>query len=103
MYPRCWLPRRSWRLEHNQCRSLYYFPARLIALFTFIICTIAQVGCGGVPFVATQFFNRNADMLVKDCLTGRFCRVLPVCTSRWATSSSVKLCNGSDGRTAESW
>ena len=22
MYPRCWLPRRSWRLEHNQCHSL---------------------------------------------------------------------------------
>ncbi len=59
MYPRCWLPRRSWRLEHNQCRSLYYFPARLIALFTFIIRTIAQGGCRGVPFVATPLFNRN--------------------------------------------
>jgi len=23
MLPRCWLPRRSWRLEHNQCHSLY--------------------------------------------------------------------------------
>jgi len=22
-----WLPRRSWRLEHNQCHSLYLFPA----------------------------------------------------------------------------
>jgi SAM-dependent methyltransferase len=31
MYPRGWLPRRSRWLEHNQCRSLSYFPARLIA------------------------------------------------------------------------
>jgi hypothetical protein len=25
MHPRCWLPRRSWRLEHNQCHSLSFF------------------------------------------------------------------------------
>src|ERR1039457_2374161 len=31
MPPRCWLPRRSWRLEHNQCHSLYLFPRFLIA------------------------------------------------------------------------
>src|SRR5271165_3423452 len=27
MLPRYWLPRRSWWLEHNQCHSLYLFPA----------------------------------------------------------------------------
>jgi hypothetical protein len=27
MRPRRRLPRRSWRLEHNQCHSLYLFPA----------------------------------------------------------------------------
>src|SRR5208283_3949265 len=27
MPPRCWLPRRSWRLEHNQCHSLFYCSA----------------------------------------------------------------------------
>ena len=26
MSPRCWLPRRSWRLEHNQCHGPSYFP-----------------------------------------------------------------------------
>jgi len=26
MHPRCRLPRRSWRLEHNQCHSLFLFP-----------------------------------------------------------------------------
>src|SRR5258708_38358613 len=25
MRPRCWLPRRSWRLDHNQCHSLLIF------------------------------------------------------------------------------
>ncbi len=25
MRPRCWLLRGSWRLEHNQCHSLYLF------------------------------------------------------------------------------
>src|SRR5882757_4350201 len=25
MHPRCQLPRRSWRLEHNQCHSLFHF------------------------------------------------------------------------------
>src|ERR1700751_2067306 len=25
MRPRCWLPRRSWWLEHNQCHGLSYF------------------------------------------------------------------------------
>jgi Fis family transcriptional regulator, factor for inversion stimulation protein len=31
MPPRCWLPRRSWRLEHNQCHSLFLScpPGRL--------------------------------------------------------------------------
>ncbi len=27
MCPRCWLPRRSWWLDHNQCHSLSNFPA----------------------------------------------------------------------------
>ena len=27
MRPRCWLPRRRRRLEHNQCHSLYLFLA----------------------------------------------------------------------------
>jgi len=31
MRPRCRLPRRSWRLEHNQCRSLLYLPAHASA------------------------------------------------------------------------
>jgi hypothetical protein len=31
MPPRFWLPRRSWRLEHNQCHSLYLFPAFSVA------------------------------------------------------------------------
>jgi len=70
MYPRCWLPRRSRRLEHNQCRSLYYFPARLIALFTFIICTIAAGGCGRVPFIATPFFSRNCGYAFEGLLDG---------------------------------
>src|SRR5260370_38854398 len=26
MPPRCWLPRRSWRLEHNQCHGPFNFP-----------------------------------------------------------------------------
>src|SRR5690242_3732458 len=25
MPPRCWLPRRSWRLEHNQCHGPFHF------------------------------------------------------------------------------
>jgi len=28
MSPRCLLPRRSWRLEHNQCRGPFNFPRR---------------------------------------------------------------------------
>ena len=28
MHPRCWLPRRSWWLEHNQCHSLLILPSR---------------------------------------------------------------------------
>ena len=28
MRPRCWLPRKSWRLEHNQCRDPFYFCLR---------------------------------------------------------------------------
>src|SRR5579859_4360241 len=32
MHPRCWLPRRSWRLEHNQCHSLYYFQHSAVTL-----------------------------------------------------------------------
>jgi len=25
MFPHCWLPRRSWRLEHNQCHGPFNF------------------------------------------------------------------------------
>ena len=25
MLPRCWLPRKSWRLEHNQCHGPFHF------------------------------------------------------------------------------
>src|SRR2546427_2126307 len=36
MSPRCWLPRRSWQLEHNQCHGPFNFPARFspAAFFT---------------------------------------------------------------------
>src|ERR1700704_761151 len=30
MRPRCWLLRGSWRLEHNQCHSLYPLPSVLL-------------------------------------------------------------------------
>src|SRR5579864_7664154 len=33
MPPRCWLPRRSWRLEHNQCHSLYLFSRLGVTTF----------------------------------------------------------------------
>src|SRR6185312_14608887 len=33
MSPRYWLPRRSWWLEHNQCRSLSFLPGCFVALF----------------------------------------------------------------------
>jgi len=31
MPPRCWLPRRSWRLEHNQCHGLFLLVLRSAA------------------------------------------------------------------------
>ena len=38
------------------------FPGTLYALFTFIVCTLAQHGCRGVPVVAIP---EIVDMLLK--------------------------------------
>jgi len=52
------------------------FARTLYALFTFIVCTITQHGCRGVPFVATSFSTEIVDMLLKACETGRSCMAL---------------------------
>src|SRR5437016_6521990 len=77
MYPRCWLPRRSWRLEHNQCRSLYYFPKRLIALFAVTIRTSTQCARPAPisPSSLLPFSTGIVDMPWKDS-TDRSCMAL---------------------------
>ena len=49
MPPRCWLPRRSWRLEHNQCRSLS----------TFLTESPSSRFSDGLRFSAAVIFHRR--------------------------------------------
>src|ERR1700758_1207214 len=83
MHPRCWLPRRSWRLEHNQCRSLSYFRRALNSIRRFD--TTHSLARPSVLLLrSARFSTWIVDKAVYDESTGSSCAVLTALHHMWA-------------------
>jgi len=87
MYPRYRLSRRSRWLEHNQCRSLSYFPAQRSSDPSGIVTRRRKTDSPS----RSPFSTRNVDKPVQDSLAKPSCLAFTALPHELGSSSSIQL------------